>query len=224
MASATVRECRLALDVSQSAFAASLGVPVETYRPWDAGRRLPPDAILLKAQVLAAHVEATRLLPLDVLAPMVGVHVRTLRAAARDGRLPVTYDTKTTFRQLRGRATLADATEFRQTRFRQHAAPTDRPTLPTWAAIPADYDRRLRAIRTHLRLSQRALAHRIGAAGKAVVYQWESRKRIPSPILWSRVLMLVRRRPSVTQAMSRRASTLLPAASEPLSRPTRRNP
>jgi DNA-binding transcriptional regulator YiaG len=28
------------------------------------------------------------------------------------------------------------------------------------------------------------------AAGKAVVYQWESRKRTPSPVLWQRVLKL----------------------------------
>ena len=29
---------------------------------------------------------------------LIGVHVKTLRAAARDGRLPVTYDTRTTCR------------------------------------------------------------------------------------------------------------------------------
>ena len=33
---------------------------------------------------------------------------------------------------------------------------------------------------------------RIGAAGKAVVYQWESRKRTPSSVLWQRVLELER--------------------------------
>ena len=27
----------------------------------------------------------------------------------------------------------------------------------------------------------------IGAAGKAVVYQWEARKRTPSPVFWQRV-------------------------------------
>ena len=35
---------------------------------------------------------------------LIGVHVKTLRSAARDGRLPVTYDTRTTFRHLRARA------------------------------------------------------------------------------------------------------------------------
>ena len=81
---------------------------------------MPPDAVIAKAQILAAALEAKRLLPLDLLAPMIGVHVRTLCAAARDGRLPVIYDTRTTFRRLRARATLADATRFRQTRFREH--------------------------------------------------------------------------------------------------------
>ena len=36
-------------------------------------------------------------------------------------------------------------------------------------------------------MSQSRLAHRIGAAGKAVVYQWESRRRVPSPVFWRRV-------------------------------------
>ena len=93
----TLRECRLVLTLSQSAFAAALGVSAESYRPWDAGRRVPPDAIVAKAQLLAARVEASRLLPLDRLAAMIRTHVRTLRAAARDGRLRVTYETQTTF-------------------------------------------------------------------------------------------------------------------------------
>jgi len=37
------------------------------------------------------------------------------------------------------------------------------------------------------RLTQAAFAHRIGAANKAVVYQWESRQRTPSPVFWQRV-------------------------------------
>ena len=61
--------------------------------------------------------------------------------------------------------------------------------LPT---VPNDYDRRLRALRRRLRLTQDGLARRIGAAGKAVIYQWESRKRTPSPVLWQRVLRLER--------------------------------
>jgi DNA-binding transcriptional regulator YiaG len=66
----------------------------------------------------------------------------------------------------------------------QHACP---PPLP---AVPDDYDARLRGLRRRLQLTQDALARRIGAAGKAVVHQWESRKRTPSPVLWQRVLDL----------------------------------
>ena len=97
----TLRDCRIALGQSQAAFAAMLGVSPESYRTWDAGRRATPLKILARARALATHRDDHALLPLPVLALLIGVHVKTLRAAARDGRLPVTYDTRTTFRQLR---------------------------------------------------------------------------------------------------------------------------
>ena len=53
--------------------------------------------------------------------------------------------------------------------------------------VPPDYDHRLRALRRRLGLTQEGLAQRIDAAGKAVVYQWESRKRTPSPVFWGRI-------------------------------------
>ena len=83
----TLRECRIALGKSQAAFAAMLGVSAESYRTWDAGRRATPPQILLRARVLATHRDAQVLLPLPVLALLIGVHVKTLRSAARDGRL-----------------------------------------------------------------------------------------------------------------------------------------
>ena len=95
-----MRTYRQALGVSQSAFAAQLHVPRETYRPWDAGRREPPPHLLTRARTLAGSPDETVLLPLPVLASMIGVHVRTLHAAARSGRLVVAYDTRTTFRRL----------------------------------------------------------------------------------------------------------------------------
>ena len=49
--------------------------------------------MLARARALATHRDDHALLPLPVLALLIGVHVKTLRAAARDGRLPVTYDT-----------------------------------------------------------------------------------------------------------------------------------
>lgn len=64
--------------------------------------------------------------------------------------------------------------------------------LPT---APRDYDAHLRRLRRRLRLTQDDLARRIGAANKAVVYQWESRKRAPSPVFWQRVEALDGARP-----------------------------
>ena len=72
-----------------------LGVSPESYRTWDAGRRATPPKMLARARALATHRNDHALLPLPVLALLIGVHVKTLRAAARDGRLPVTYDTRT---------------------------------------------------------------------------------------------------------------------------------
>ena len=83
----TLRECRIALGQSQAAFAAMLGVSLESYRTWDAGRRATPPKILARARALATHRDNHALLPLPVLALLIGVHVKTLRAAARDGRL-----------------------------------------------------------------------------------------------------------------------------------------
>ena len=143
----TLRECRIALGKSQAAFAAMLGVSPESYRTWDAGRRATPPKLLARARALAAHRNDHELLPLPVLALLIGVHVKTLRAAARDGRLPVTYDTKTTFRQLRARATPAAAWVFRRSYYGRTVKPVDRRAPLTWASVPDDYDVRIRALR-----------------------------------------------------------------------------
>jgi DNA-binding transcriptional regulator YiaG len=52
---------------------------------------------------------------------------------------------------------------------------------------PSDYSGRIVALRRALKVSQLDLAKLIGAANRAVVYQWESRKRQPSPKFWSRL-------------------------------------
>ena len=78
----TLRECRIVLGQSQAAFAAMLGVSPESYRTWDAGRRATPLKILARARALATHRGDHALLPLPVLALLIGVHVKTLRAAA----------------------------------------------------------------------------------------------------------------------------------------------
>ena len=51
----------------------------------------------------------------------------------------------------------------------------------------AHCDVRVRKLRRQLGLSQAKLARVVGAAHKAVVYKWESRKRCPSQIFWARI-------------------------------------
>ena len=183
----TLRECREALERSQAAFAAELGVSPETYRVWDSGRRPAPARILNRARALVVHRNDQELLPLGVLAILIGVHVRTLRNAARDGRLAVTYDTRTTFRRLRARATLVDARTFRRSYYGRTVRAEDRRIPLMWSEIPPDYDARIRVVRRGLGLSQARFAELVGAARKAVVYQWESGKRCPSPVFWQRI-------------------------------------
>ena len=192
----TLRECRIALGQSQAAFAAVLGVSAESYRTWDAGRRATPPKMLARALALATHRNDQELLPLPVLALLIGVHVKTLRAAARDGRLPATYDNKTTFRRLRARATPAAARAFRQSYYGRTVRPADHRAPLTWASVPDDYDVQIRTLRRGRGLSQGQLATVVGAAHKAVVYQWEARKRTPSPLFWQRLTELHRRLPA----------------------------
>ena len=189
----TLRECRIALGQSQAAFAAMLGVSPESYRTWDAGRRATPPKMLVRARVLATHRNDHALLPLPVLALLIGVHVKTLRAAARDGRLQVIYDTRTTFRRLRARTTPAAARAFRRAYFGRTVKLVDRRAPLTWASVPDDYDAQIRALRCARGLSQAQLATLVGAAHKAVVYQWEARKRTPSPLFWQRLAVLQNR-------------------------------
>jgi len=182
MPTATLRNHRVRLGLTQREFAGQLDINTETYRVLDSGRRPSPPQLLERAELLSKYANADGLLPLSILAPLIGVHVRTLWNAAAAGRLEVTRDTRTTFRQLRSLATLADARIFKERFYRTKVRPLQRPERLKWADIPADYHLRIKAMRNDLGLSQAQLAKRIGAARKAVIYQWESRKRCPSPV------------------------------------------
>ena len=154
---------------------------------WDSGLRPVPAPILVRARaVVTHHAQQTELLPLVQLAQELRVHIRTLQAAVRTGRLEAHFSVKSVFGRPRRLATRAAAEQFMATHYRrfggQKACPAPVPT------VPPDYDQQLRALRRRLRPTQDALARRIGTAGKAVVYQWESRKRTPSPVLWQQVL------------------------------------
>ena len=92
-----IRTLRSQLQLSQPAFARLLGVAAETYRTWDSGRREVPDTWLDKARTIAAAKDPHRLRSLQDLALELGVHVLTLRDAARAGRLKVTYGNRVVF-------------------------------------------------------------------------------------------------------------------------------
>ena len=156
----TLRECRIALGQSQAAFAlpCSVRLPSRTGRGMPGGGRRRRRCWHARS-ALATHRNDHELLPLPVLALLIGVHVKTLRAAARDGRLPVTYDTRTTFRRLRARATPAAARAFRRSYYgRTGEAQMDRRAPLTWASVPSDYDEQIRALRRARGLSQAQLA------------------------------------------------------------------
>ena len=184
-----LRELRRAIGLGQRAFAALLSIPLETYRPWDSGRRVVSAAVLQRAREAVVHHQRQHaLLPLEQLARELHVHLRTLQAAARTGRLDAHFSVRSAFGRPIRSASRAAGDQFIARHYRcfsgQEACPLPLPT------VPRDYDAHLRALRRRMRLTQGALARRIGAAGKAVVYQWESRKRTPSPVLWQRVLQL----------------------------------
>jgi DNA-binding transcriptional regulator YiaG len=186
-----LRELRRAADLSQHEFAARMSVPVNTFRMWDSGLRPVPTPMLQRARaVVARHARQTELLPLDRLANELHVHLRTLQAAVRTGRLDAQFSVKSVFGRPVRFATRAAGERFMATHYRRFAGQQMCPC--PLSEIPDDYGQQLKVLRRRLRLTQDGLAQRIGAAGKAVIYQWESRKRTPSPVLWQRILQLDR--------------------------------
>jgi len=188
--------------------AARLGVNLETCRVLDSARRPAPIAILARARLLAAQVPVPLvirvpgpqslspsveepLLSLPTLAGMIGIHVRPLWNAAIRGQFAVVYDTRTTFRQLRSRSGFSEARRYREQHYGRRHLAGPLVSAPTWAAIPRDYDARIRRLRRRMHLTQATFARQLGAANKAVIYQWESRKRCPSPVFWRRIEALL---------------------------------
>jgi DNA-binding XRE family transcriptional regulator len=75
---------------------------------------------------------------------------------------------------------------YRQ-RYSRYAKRLPRPSV---TVVPINFASRLIGLRRRLRLTQAGLARRIGAANKAVIYQWETRRRTPSVVFWVRVEQL----------------------------------
>jgi transcriptional regulator with XRE-family HTH domain len=188
----SIRDIRLAAGYSQRSFAVLLDVPFETYRVFDSDRRPAPPALVERAErIRDQRQRETKLLALDALADEFGIHPRTLRAAARDGRLGVHLSTRSVFGRPVRLASRAAVDEFVRAHYRQrysrYSKPLPRPTAPT---VPKNFASRLSGLRLRLRLTQGELARRIGAANKSVVYQWETRQRRPSVVFWARVEQL----------------------------------
>ena len=174
--------------MSQAECATALGVAVETFRTWDAGRRPAPEAIVSQARTLKAKRPLHDRVPLQVLADEFRVHVRTLRAAAHDGRLRATFGSRPFFGKLSATATREAAALFMATWYRRtYGRGRRRLVAVCRVTVPANYAARLVGLRHRLGLSQQQLAEKVGAASKAVVYQWESGKRKPSQVFWLRI-------------------------------------
>jgi len=189
-----LRAIRARINLSQAECAAALGVALETFRTWDSGRRTPPTAVVRRAEALTAKPPAHQRLPLQLLADELHVHVRTLRAAARDGRLAATFNPRPCFGKLTATATREAGTRFMATWYRRtYGRGRRRLVAVCRVTVPADYAAKLVCLRHQFGLSQQQLAARIGAASKAVVYQWESGRRKPSPVFWMRIKRLKRR-------------------------------
>jgi DNA-binding XRE family transcriptional regulator len=62
-----------------------------------------------------------------------------------------------------------------------------RSTPLRWDTVPPDCAVRIRSLRQRLGMTLAEFAARLGAARKAVVYQWESQRRCPSPLFWQRI-------------------------------------
>jgi DNA-binding transcriptional regulator YiaG len=188
-----LREVRKRLGLSQAECATARGIAVETFRTWDAGRRPAPEAVVSQARTLKAKQPPHDRVPLQVLADELHIHVRTLRAAAHDGRLTAPFGPRPFFGKLTATATREDAARFMATWYRRTYGRGRRRLVPVCrVAVPANYAATVVGVRQRLGLSQQELAEKVGAAGKAVVYQWETGKRKPSPVFWLRIERLQR--------------------------------
>jgi DNA-binding transcriptional regulator YiaG len=111
-----------------------------------------------------------------------------LVGGADRGRLQAMFSTRMAFGK---RVAFASREALRRFK-RQYYRPTTQLESTTKTADLCSACRvqpRRRVLRTTLQLAQPAFAAQVGAAIKAVIYQWESRRR-PSPVPWARVRRL----------------------------------
>lgn len=184
----TLRYLRVDLKWTQLELARRLDVPVDSYRCWEGGRRAIPAEVVERLSLLTGQEHNESPITLRALAELLTVNVRTLRAAARDGRLAVTYGTRSCFGRPVPMATKSAGRAFYHLYYRKTTRWVARPPRPNpLPPVPDNYDLHLVGLRSRHGWTQEQLARAIGAAGKAVIYQWESRRRKPSAALWVRI-------------------------------------
>ena len=162
----------------------------------------------------SAHPQVEAVTPgSSVVADELHVRVRTLRAAAHDGRLAATFGPRPYFGKVTARATREAGARFMATWYRRtYGRGRRRLVAVCRVTVPANYAATLMGLRLRLGVSQQALAAQVGAAGKAVVYQWESGKRRPAPTFWLRIERLQRQlETSHTGFMHQRLGTSWPS-------------
>src|SRR5438128_6548101 len=114
-----LREIRTRLGLSQAECATALGVAVETFRTSDAGRRIAPEAVVDQARTLKAKRRPHEQVPLQAWPTNSTCMCGTLRAAAHDGRLAATFDSRPFFGKLSATATREAAARFMATWYRR---------------------------------------------------------------------------------------------------------
>ena len=135
--------------------ATALGVAPETFRAWDGGRRTAPEAIVSQTRTLKAKSPQKDRVPLQVLASELHVHVRTLRAAAHDGRLAATFGPRPYFGKITATATREAGARFMATWYRRtYGRGRRRPVAVCRVLVPDNYAAMLVGLRSRLGLSQ----------------------------------------------------------------------
>jgi hypothetical protein len=107
-----LRDLRRGSGLTQQAFAAMLNVPPET-------RALPRDILPHAKNALREKRRNSELLSIDELAREFGIHQRTLRAAARSGRLVVQFSRRSAFGRPVRRSTRQAVAAFKARYYRR---------------------------------------------------------------------------------------------------------
>jgi hypothetical protein len=145
--------------------------PSGNLRTWDSGRRAVPALVLQRARsAVAQHTRLNEVLLLDQLARELHVHLRTLQAAVRTGRLDAHFSVRSAFGRPIRSATRAAGDRFMATHYRRFAGPAG------VSVALAGGPERLRSAAADSSSSVRTHARRLGPA------HWRGRKGCHLPM------------------------------------------